>query len=146
MKPARSIVVLLLIVFGTWLVAPGQADEKDKEKKPNQLMKLKLVHSQKILEGMALNNFKQIETSARALEAISKEAGFKAVKTPWYEAFSNQFQQLTIEMADHAKKKNLDGVSLDYVNLTLTCVGCHKKVRDSAETSFIPERIHDPLP
>jgi hypothetical protein len=53
--------------------------------------------------------------------------------TPQYRAqlgiFQNANQQI-IRMADEEK---LDGAALAYVQLTLSCVNCHKVIRDSAE-------------
>jgi hypothetical protein len=125
-----SLVVSLLCGL---LVVRGQGDEpkKDKEnEKVSDLMQKKLKHSQKILEGVAIGDFKKIGDSADELVLISRDAEWKIVKTPRYELISNQFRDNAEDLIKQAKDKNLDGAALAYVNLTLTCVKCHKYVRD----------------
>ena len=43
-------------------------------------------------------------------------------------------------MAKNAKAKNLDGAALDYMDLTMTCVKCHKYVRETRMTRLDGER------
>jgi hypothetical protein len=43
--------------------------------------------------------------------------------------YSNQFQNNVEDMIKNAKKKNIDAAALSYVEVTLTCVKCHKHVR-----------------
>jgi len=101
------------------------------EQKPvNQLMIKKLEQAQKVLAGIALNDFDKIDSGASALLQISKEAEWKVLKTPQYEVFSNDLRKAAEAMSQHAKTKNLDGATLAYVDLTLTCVKCHKHVRE----------------
>jgi cytochrome c556 len=102
-------------------------DAKDDVK---ALMKKKLESSQKVLEGLALNNFDTISKHAAELTRISKAAEFRVLKTPQYELYSNQFRRSVETMDEMAKAKNLDGAALAYVELTLTCVSCHKHVRE----------------
>ena len=65
---------------------------------------------------------------------ISKSLEWKVLKTPRYELHSNQFRRTLEELTDKAKEKNLDGAALSYVELTLTCVKCHKHVREKRFT------------
>jgi hypothetical protein len=94
------------------------------------LMKKKLERAQKVLAGLALSDFKLIEKNADELIEISRQAEWRAFKTPQYEVYSNDFRRVANEMMENAKKKNLDGAALNYVDLTLTCVKCHKYVRE----------------
>ncbi len=55
------------------------------------------------------------------------------MKTPRYELLSNQFRDNAEDLIKKAKDKNLDGAALAYVDLTLTCVKCHKYVRDEKD-------------
>ena len=96
-------------------------------------MKRKLTNSQKVLEGIALNDFDKISNHAEQLILISKQAEWKVMKTPQYEMFSNDFRRSAEELVDKAKQKNIDGAAFSYVDLTLTCVKCHKYVRESRQ-------------
>jgi cytochrome c556 len=94
------------------------------------LMKKKLESSQKVLEGLALNDFDTISKHAGELSRISKATEFRVLKTPEFELYSNQFRRSVETMDGMAKTKNLDGAALAYVELTLTCVKCHQHVRE----------------
>jgi hypothetical protein len=95
------------------------------------VMKKKLVAAQKLLGGLALNEFDVIKENAETLNDLSKQAAFKAIETPRYQAYSDEFQRITRKMAQQAKEKNIDGVALAYVEMTLTCVKCHQHVRET---------------
>ena len=70
-------------------------------------MKRKLEHSQKVLEGLAMNNFEKISKHAGELVSLSDQAEWKALRTPEYELFSNDFRRSATEMIKNAKLKNL---------------------------------------
>lgn len=129
----RTIIVTLLLgaVMGIpFLVSRADPVTPVQEKKVPQLMKAKLEHSQKVLEGITLNDFKKIEKHAEELIDISKATEWRALKTVRFEMFTQQFRRAAIELRENAKNKNIDAAALNYVNLTLTCVKCHKHVRE----------------
>jgi hypothetical protein len=109
------------------------------DKKLTELMKKKLEHAQKVLDGLTTNDFDKIIKNSDELMAISKLAEWKVVKTPQYELFSNDFRRNIENMTKESKKKNLDGATLAYVEMTLNCVRCHKYVREVRQT-----RLDDP--
>jgi cytochrome c556 len=133
-----SFVVVMLALTGVMSAPSGNGQERKEIKKRNdatqemsRLMKRKLENSQKVLEGLALNNFDKIGKHADELISLSKQAEWKVLKTPEYELFSNEFRRSAAELVKNAKGKNLDGVTLAYVDLTFTCVRCHKYVREA---------------
>jgi hypothetical protein len=126
MKRAMSLLAGAALVAGL-LVMKGHGEEPTKV---SALMKRKLNESQKVLAGLALNDFDEIAKHAQELIAISKEAEWKVLKTPEYEMFSNDFRRIAGQLVKNAKAKNLDAATLSYVNLTMTCVECHKHVRE----------------
>jgi hypothetical protein len=111
-------------------------EPKTDEEKLRALMHKKLENSQKVLEGITTQDFKMISSRAAELIEVSKEAGWKVVKTPRYEAYSNDFRAEAEDLMKAAKEKNVDAAALAYVDLTLTCVKCHKYVREERMTSF----------
>ena len=129
----RALVVLLLLA-GVCAPAGRAGDDPDKPSKTAELMRKKLKHSQGVLEGIALNDFDKIADNADQLIAVSQKAEWVVVKTPQYELFSNQFRKTAENLVKNAKAKNLDGAALDYVDLTMTCVKCHKYVRETRMT------------
>src|SRR4051794_13468793 len=106
------------------LVLPGLAGHAEEQKGAKELMQKKLMHSQKVLEGIALNDFDRINANANELMELSKAAEWKVLKSPQYELYSNEFRRNAEALASSAKAKNIDGATLAYVDLTLTCVKC----------------------
>ena len=123
------VLALTLVLVGS--LSHGQ-DKKDEKKDAGTaaLMKKKLTASQKVLEGLAQNDFDLIVQNADALHDISKEAAFKALRTPRYEIYAEDFQRSAEKLAKAGKDKNLDAAALAYVDLTLNCVKCHQHVRE----------------
>jgi hypothetical protein len=119
--------VLLAILFLALVSVGGNGEEP---KKVSNLMRRKLEGSQKVLEGLATNDPKLIAKHAEELIEISKEAEWKAIKTARYELHSNDFRRTAETLVQNAKDKNLDGAALTYVELTLSCLRCHKYVRE----------------
>ncbi len=130
MKAARLVLAAFVLALGV-AVLSGHGEEPKKDKgKVSDLMRKKLENSQKVLEGVATNDFAMIGKHAEELIAISKEAEWKVLKTPQYEIHSNDFRRTADTLAKNAEEKNLDAAALTYVELTLTCVRCHKHVRE----------------
>jgi len=122
--------LLALILLAGFVTVAAHGEDTDKNKdKVSGLMKRKLENAQKVLEGLALNDFEAIAKHAEELIAISKEAEWKIVKTPRYEIHSNDFRRIADDLVKSAKDKNIDAAALNYVELTMTCVKCHKHVR-----------------
>ncbi|HZY84486.1 MAG TPA: hypothetical protein VFE78_06630 [Gemmataceae bacterium] len=122
-----SFVFIALVALACVPSPNGRAAPPDKVQ---ELMRRKLVQSQKVLEGVAVQDFDLIVKHAEGLLIISKQAEWKVLKTPLYEVYSNEFRRNAEELIENAKKKNVDAAALSYVDLTLTCVKCHKHVRE----------------
>jgi hypothetical protein len=120
------------VAFATLLalVLPVMNLQADNEKTLKALMKRKLEDSQKVLEGLAINNYDEVAKSAADLIQVSKDVEWRVIKTPQYEMFSNDFRRNAETLVRMAKAKNTDGIALAYVDLTLNCVKCHKYVRE----------------
>jgi hypothetical protein len=46
------------------------------------------------------------------------------------------FRRTADTLSKYAKDKNIDGAALTYVELTLSCVKCHKHVRETRWTKL----------
>lgn len=126
MRNLPFILTVVALALGIPLMC-GHADEPDAVK---ALMKRKLENAQKVLEGVALNDFEKISKHADDLIAISKAADWKVLKSAQYDLYSNEFRRNAETLVQQAKAKSTDGTALAYVELTLTCVKCHKHVRE----------------
>lgn len=118
-----------------WSAMAGQ--EKTRQKKTpdaaGTLMRQKLNHSQKVLEGVATANFRMISRSAEELIQLTKAEEWQVLRTARYQLFSDEFRRTAEDLAAKADSKNLDGAALAYVEMTLSCVRCHRYVREVRE-------------
>lgn len=121
----RRLCVLALVgAFG------GLTAEVHAQGRLAQLMRDKLLATQRLLQGIALNDYNKIGRSADELIRISRTGEWIAYKTPKYEMNSNEFRRAAEEISNKARVKNLDGVTLAYQDLVNSCVRCHKYMRE----------------
>lgn len=134
----RIIRTLMVTVIGSATsLTPVNSSEPQEKKAPpkkveskSDIMKKKLIQSQKLLEGLALQDFDKIGSAADELALLRKEAAWMIIKSKEYEIFSWDFSRQIEAAKRAAKAKNVDAAALAYVDMTLTCVKCHKYVRE----------------
>ena len=114
------------------IVATSFAVEPEAETKPSFWMEKKLEYSEKILAGLAKADFDAIGKTARTMGALSQMEKWTRSGLPEYRAQLQIFQNANHQLVRMADDENLDGAALAYVQLTLSCVNCHKVIRDSA--------------
>jgi hypothetical protein len=139
------IVVATLLGAAWWLAGPlsrASEDQKPAEKKVEKekpgvrktllraFMRKKLSASQSILEGLAVEDFNLIADGAKDLKATAGAAEFMVSNDPLYVEHADDFRRIANKLAVSAKEKRLDGATLAYVDLTMSCVECHKHVRN----------------
>ncbi len=147
MFPRRVWFVVVGSCLGTtcawYSSAPGGDDqtavaqkEKEVKKKPagsraahEALMRKKLDSAQNVLEGLTLEDFRLIAKGAGELKAASTSAEFNVINDGYYNAYAARFRRTTEKMEKAAREKNLDLATLAYLDMTLSCVECHKYVR-----------------
>jgi len=129
--PVAVIVALPLVGHGDEPQNEPQVLDRAIAKELSALMRRKLDNSQKVLEGIALSDFDEIARHAQELIDVSKQAEWQVLKTPEYEVYSNDLRRNAEVLIQQSRQKNLDGAVLAYVDLTLTCVKCHKHVREA---------------
>jgi cytochrome c556 len=94
-----------------------------------EFMREKLEHAQKVLEAITMEDFDTALARARKLSAMTQDAKWQAFQNPDYVQFSAAFRRNADALAAAARQKNIDGATLGYVRLTMSCVECHKFVR-----------------
>ena len=94
-----------------------------------EFMRQKLVHSQKILEGLTTDDLETVAKHSQELSLLSQAATWQVLQTPDYLQHSIEFRRAADALTEAAKKKNLDGAALAYVDVTMKCISCHKYVR-----------------
>ena len=56
---------------------------------------------------------------------------------------TNNFRRALETLTQKAKAKNLDGATLAYVDMTVTCVRCHQYCRDVRDTRLLPNQLEE---
>ena len=120
----RRFVALLVTTVMLASIGDGRAEQK-----PQTFMRAKLDQSQKLLEALALEDYTAIQKSANELKAISLDSNWQVLTTEDYLWYSKDFRRATVALAEGAEDKNLDASLLGYIQLTQSCVNCHKHVR-----------------
>src|SRR5579864_6130285 len=116
--------------------AVAQKEKEEVRKKPagsraahEALMRKKLDSARSVLEGLALEDFRLIAKGAGELKAASTTAEFNVINDGYYNAYAAKFRRTTDKMEKAAREKDLDAATLAYLDMTLSCVECHKYVR-----------------
>lgn len=125
----KTLVCLLTLIGLTWATGVGSAQKK-LTPLMTELMQKKLKASQGVLEGLALGEFSKITRGAEEIVQISKTTEWQFVRTPRFELHTLEFRTAAENLLQKGKERNLDGAALAYVELTLSCVRCHRYVRD----------------
>ena len=114
--------------------ATGQQADSGTELNPKHvppLMRQKLDRAKSILEGLTLENYDKIASSARQLRLLSTETGWNVVQTEQYRIYSEQFRRDCSSLEQAAKAKDVNRAALAYVGLTVHCVQCHTYMREN---------------
>jgi len=92
-------------------------------------MRAKLDHSQKVLEGLAVDDMEMVAKHSQELALLSHAANWQVMQTEDYLNHSLEFRRAANAVTKAAREKNVDGATLAYVSMTMSCVKCHKYVR-----------------
>jgi cytochrome c556 len=74
-------------------------------------------------------DFDKIAKHAEKMGWISRAAGWHVIDNDDYRSRSKRFQQISSRLLDSAKKKNQGVVTLQYLQLTTSCIECHQYMR-----------------
>src|SRR5690606_22941614 len=123
------------------IVRARQQEEQRRDRSLAMFMQAKLDHSKDILEGITTANFDQVAQGARALRTLTENELWRVSPNITYVRYTEEFVRLTDALEADGRAENIDGATLNYVNLTINCVNCHKFVRDQRITSLDPPAL-----
>lgn len=123
----RRTLVLLVFVAASGMLASTASAQNEVA----AFMKAKLVHAEKVLEGLATEDFDLIVKHSQAISLLCEDELWSVMKTVEYHERSKEFRRSVNAITEAARQKNLDAAALAYVNTTLSCVNCHKYVRNA---------------
>lgn len=119
------LMALLVVAIGlTATVAQSKRNRAAKE-----FMRDKLELSQRVLEGLATEDYDLMIVNGARLRAMTLEADWRLFENPDYDQQSLTFRRYVDALVKAARDKNLDGATLSYVRMAISCVDCHKLVR-----------------
>ena len=98
---------------------------------PSVWMRKKLDYSQNILAGIATADFDKIAKNAESMRTLGKVEAFVRSRTPGYRTQLQIFDESNAEILRQANRDNVDGAALAFTQLTISCVNCHKQLREA---------------
>jgi hypothetical protein len=131
---AAAVVTLMVVASALQALMASAPPPESKPEPPTrrEFMRQKLEYSKLLLEGLSVENYELLSKNAKALRRLSTAAQWEVPTIPnasEYITFTGEFQRLCDELEKNAAEKNLDGATLSYLRLTMSCVNCHKYVR-----------------
>jgi hypothetical protein len=124
----KRILLSLLILMTSMSLVLSLAQSK-RSRATKEFMRSKLELFQRVLEGLATEDYELIVAKGTRLSAMTKEADWRLFENPDYDQQSLGFRRQVDALLRAAKDKNLDGATIAYVRLTMGCVDCHKLMR-----------------
>jgi hypothetical protein len=115
--------LVLLAMSGSW--APGQTVAT------GRVMREKLTDAQKILEAIMTSDYALLERHSTDLARLTQTQAWSVLKSPEYARQSAAFVQATEDLADAAKRRDLDAAAMHYLTVTQACFECHRYVKNS---------------
>jgi len=128
----------LLLLVGL-MVAVVRGDEAD-EKGNSFWMQKKLEYAQNVLSGLATEDFEAIGKNARTMKTLGVLEKWVHAKSDAYRTQLKIFDYANDELIRQADEENVDGCGVAYMQLTLSCINCHRVVRDLSRPVDKPQK------
>lgn len=133
MKSYLIVLTAAALSVGAISVCPssGQEQKPSEQEKSSVWMKKKQEFAQNILAGLTESDFDKIRANAEAMSFLGYLEKWVRGDRPDYKKQVVFFDFANQELIRQAKAKNLEGATLAYNQLTVSCIQCHKVVRDA---------------
>lgn len=93
------------------------------------LMKAKAGYAHRLLDAVVQEDFAVIQDQAFRLKAVAETADWRASRSPELVPETDEFIRATDRLFQAAKEEDGDAVALAYMNVTLSCLHCHRQLR-----------------
>lgn len=100
----------------------------EKDEAPKSDMEKKLRYSTNILAGLVEEDFDKILKNSSLLNKLGERKWLEN-ESPRYRAQNQVFWTTADSLTRAAEEKNIDGATLAYTQMTVSCVNCHKVIR-----------------
>ena len=105
------------------------AETRSKRAATQTFMRQKLMWSQAVLEGLALEKFELVSQNAVRMREMTRSNQWFTLKQPDYLARTTNFQNSVDALYMAAVDKNLEAATEAYTKVARNCVECHRLVR-----------------
>ena len=121
--------------------APRQenVDKTTKADGPSVWMRLKLEGAQDLLAALASADFDAIRHSATRMNSFGKIERFVRGRNAEYDMQLRLFRNANQQIIRQANRQNVEGAALGFMQLTASCINCHKVIRDSGGRISVEE-------
>ncbi len=134
----RTIAGALVIVL---LTMPTSADQTPQL---SRVMREKLTHSQAILGAVVTSNWPALDRESRALARASQDPAWRVMTAPEYLRYSDAFNNALHRLILASANKDLDAAADAQVELTMSCVQCHRYLMRQRIGRAEGRNHHDP--
>ena len=124
------LVVCVLCVGAAFMVGQAKPPETDAGGTEPALMRAKLASSQKVVEGLMVQDLSLVRTGALELEKICEATEWHAKEDQVYAHYRAELQRTAKKLAKLAQNDDLDGATYTYMHSITTCMSCHTYCRD----------------
>lgn len=91
-------------------------------------MRDKLAHSQQLLGALVTSRWAQLDEHVTALRKITEQPAWMVLQSPEYARQTARFVRALNDLADAARRRDLDETPAAYTAMTMSCVQCHRYV------------------
>ncbi|MDB5386099.1 MAG: hypothetical protein JWM11_1745 [Planctomycetaceae bacterium] len=134
-----ALALLIAVMAQTQGTAAPDKDAEKSEQAVGAFMRKKLKLSEQALEGIVNEDFQMIQKAAEELDKMGRQKEWDVFSLDEYAHFSAEFRRIAKSLGKQAEKKNIDGAVNAYMQMTMSCVECHKftrRVRMADATPF----------
>ncbi len=121
-----SVIALFAAVGSVWSINQEPSDKVTKA----AIMRLKLEPAKKILEGIALGDFQAVRKNTEQIRLLTLDESWMLVQTDDYRQQTKNFERSLNLLNRMCDEKDIEGVTLAYMQVTMRCVECHQRMRD----------------
>jgi hypothetical protein len=128
----RLILFLVLAIptaFAQNKKAAKDSPAADSKSTTQEFMQSKKAHMADLFDGVLNKDFGKAAEKAKVLMMLSRASTWHQIDSEEYQRHSNLFQEALRFFIEKAEAKNVEGVSIGYVRLSMSCMHCHHEVR-----------------
>jgi cytochrome c556 len=112
-----------------------------------KFMTRKLAAAQRALEGVSRYDHAQIQKATAEMIELSRQAAWEQMADYRFVQDTTDFVAAAEFLSRMASAKDVEGASLGFMRLTMTCTNCHHHVRTAsvAKLDIVPEKLKEEL-